>query len=239
MSALSPSSLPPPPPPPVDDRRWGLGDAFIALAVFFFVSLVVGIFAFGIDGDDDVLEGAWLPVAVGLPPAIQLFHVVWIGRAKGRGVAADFGFRFRPSDLAVGAGVFVAGLIAAGAIGSIIFEVFDQEPSASVAEMAEDSRGRRRHHRLDRAARRARRHPRAGGRGARVPGTVVERAVETRHGRGRLPRRHVGHLRPVPLRARAGAGPLRARHGARVRPDPHRSNRSQHRRPRPTSTRSG
>lgn len=141
MSALSHSSLPPPPPPPVDDRRWGFGDAFLTLAVFFFVSLVVGIFAFGIGGDDDVLKGAWLPIAVGLPPAIQLGHVLWIGRAKGRGAREDFGFRFRPSDLAVGAGVFVAGVIAAGAIGSIIFEVFDREPSASVAEMAEDSAG--------------------------------------------------------------------------------------------------
>ena len=115
------SSLPPPPPPPPDRHvgvlsgrtptrypgtEWGLGDAFVAMAVFFATSVIVGGLAFAMS-DGPGLEAGWLPVAVAVPALAQLAYVVWAANAKGRGLGADFAVGFRPSDLAVGAGLFV------------------------------------------------------------------------------------------------------------------------------------
>lgn len=148
--------LPPPPPPPprvpassaggsfarteFDHAvsRWGIGDAFLSMALFFTVSLALGFAAFAaIDGD--VLTGAWLPAVVIVPPLIQLGHVTWIARARGAGLAADFGLRPKFSDAAVGAALCVAGLILAGITASIVFELLDREPTASAAELVEES----------------------------------------------------------------------------------------------------
>lgn len=110
------------------------------MAIFFVVSLVIGVFAFS-RSDGDGLEGVWLPLAVGVAPLVQLGHVLWVGRRKGRGSVADFALRARFSDLATGAALCVSGLILAGITASILLELFDQEPTAAAAELAQDSEG--------------------------------------------------------------------------------------------------
>ena len=137
------STLPPPPPRPVDDRRWGLGDAVLAMVIFFAVSTALAIVAFAASGGDEdaILDGPWLPIAVGVPPLVQLAYVWWVGDRKGRGWVADFGFSFRWKDLGVGAISFLVGFVAAGVIGALVFTLLDEEPTAAVAEMAEDSSG--------------------------------------------------------------------------------------------------
>ena len=75
------STLPPPPPRTVDDRRWGLGDAVLAMVIFFAVSTALAIVAFAANGGDEdaILDGPWLPIAVGVPPLVQLAYVWWVG----------------------------------------------------------------------------------------------------------------------------------------------------------------
>ena len=139
------SSLPPPPAPstlpPPPGARWGLGDVGASVGIFFGMSLVLGLAAYAATGTADVLEGVWLPVAVGVPPLVQLFHGYWVANHKGRGVAIDWKLRARPSDLAVGAGLCVMGLIGGGLVNAIVIELTDREPDAAVAEAIEDSAG--------------------------------------------------------------------------------------------------
>lgn len=110
------------------------------MALFFTVSLSVGLLAFfAVDGT--VLTGVWLPAVVAVPPLIQLGHLTWVARTRGAGLPHDFGLRLKFSDAAVGAALCIAGLILAGITASVIFELFDQEPTASAAELVEDSEG--------------------------------------------------------------------------------------------------
>ena len=151
--------LPPPPPPPSPPStvtsaaerfhrttydhgvsRWGIGDALLSMGLFFTISLMLGFVAFlAIDGT--TLTGVWLPAVVAVPPLVQLGHVAWVARARGAGLSHDFGLRTKFSDVAVGAALCITGLILAGITASIIFELFDQEPTASAAELVEDSEG--------------------------------------------------------------------------------------------------
>lgn len=146
-----PPRLPPPPAPVAGDpyhrthydhavSRWGIGDALLSMAVFFSVSLAVGFVAIlAVDGT--TFTGAWLPVVIAVPPLVQLGHITWVARARGAGLAADFRLKVTFSDVAVGAGLCIAGLILAGITAAIVFELFDQEPTASAAELVEDSEG--------------------------------------------------------------------------------------------------
>lgn len=154
MAPLPPPPPPPPrlPSPPVDEPHivrteydhdrstWGLGDAMLAMVIFFVTSLAIGLIAFS-QSDGDGLEGVWLPLAVVSPAVIQLGYVAWLARARGQGLAADFRVKFTLSDAAVGAGLCVIGLILAGITATITFELFDSEPTATAAELLEDSEG--------------------------------------------------------------------------------------------------
>ena len=151
---MAPPLPPPPPRPPTQgpvghlsgrpartypaSARWGLGDAWIALGVFIGSSLVAGIIALAFN-DGSTLDPVWLPIVIAVPALSQAGYVVWVGRAKGRGISLDFGFRIRPSDVAIGAGLFVAGLFVAGFVGAAIDALFDITPDATVAELIEDS----------------------------------------------------------------------------------------------------
>jgi membrane protease YdiL (CAAX protease family) len=145
-----PPRLPPPPASPADPyhrttydhtvSRWGIGDALISMAVFFTISLTVGIVAvFAVDGT--TFTGVWLPAVIAIPPLTQLAHVTWVARARGAGLADDFGLKMKLSDIATGAALCIAGLILAGITATIIFELLDQEPTATAAELVEDSEG--------------------------------------------------------------------------------------------------
>ncbi len=147
--------LPPPPPPPPDRRQpgrlsghhatiypsdsgWGLGDALIALGVFIATSIIAGVIALAFN-DGSVLDPIWLPFVITVPAIFQAAYIVWAGQTKGRGIRADFGFRVRPSDAAIGAGLFVAGLFVAGFVGAAVDALFDLDPGAAVADLIEDS----------------------------------------------------------------------------------------------------
>lgn len=121
--------------------RWGIGDALLSMALFFAVSLAVGFAAYGFSDTESGLDGAWLPAAIAIPPALQLVHVTWVARSKGKGLTADLQFRMTLSDLGIGAGLCMSGLILAGITAVGVMELFDQEPTAAAAELAEDSEG--------------------------------------------------------------------------------------------------
>lgn len=151
-----PPRLPPPPPPPpraqaasgsivrnhYDHRvsRWGLGDAFASMGVFFGVSLVLGLAVYVIT-DDEIPTGAWLPLVIVVPAVLQLLHLRWVARAKGAGLPADLGLRGTWSDLGIGVGLAFGGLVAAGVTAVLTFELLDEEPTATAAELVEDSEG--------------------------------------------------------------------------------------------------
>jgi len=145
------SSLPPPPPLPPGgyaypaDRSygtawWGLWDAVLAVVVFLSVSIVLGIVVFAATGDDS-FSGPLLPLVLGVPPTVMMAFTFWVGRHKGRGAAADFGFRFKPVDLGWGLGLGMAGIIVAGIVGVLMTELTGDEPNATAAEIAEESAG--------------------------------------------------------------------------------------------------
>lgn len=121
--------------------RWGLGDAFLSMVVFFGVSLIVGLAAFGLTDTDSGLDGAWLPAAIAIPPVVQLAHITWVARSKGNGLAADLQLRFTLSDLGIGAGLCMSGLILAGITAAGVMEIFGEEPSAAAADLVQDSEG--------------------------------------------------------------------------------------------------
>lgn len=153
---MSDSSLPPPPPPPprpgqssatpfpaqptIYDHSvtWGLGDAWAALGIFFLVSIVVGLAIFGATSEAG-LRGAWLPIAVCIPPLVQGVYVWYVADRKGRGLRRDFAFSAKPSDIGLGAVLTITGMIGAGIVGALMLWLFDSTPTASVAELAEDS----------------------------------------------------------------------------------------------------
>ena len=96
-------------PPSVDypaDSRWGIGDAFIASGIYFFSSIALFLIAVLVF-DADVLGSWWFPVTLITPQLLQFSFVWWTARARGNGLAFDFGFSFRWRDLAVGAMLLV------------------------------------------------------------------------------------------------------------------------------------
>ena len=91
------------------------------------------------DRPGTALDPIWLPFVLAVPAFAQFTYVWWTANSKGNGLARDFGFRARPSDLAVGAGLFVAGLFMAGFVGAAMAELFDITPNAAVADVIGES----------------------------------------------------------------------------------------------------
>lgn len=148
-----PPPLPPPTPSPLGApnwgaheydhavSRWGIGDALLSFLIFLLSSLVLGLAFALVEGVDATLNGPWLPFLVVAPALAQLVYVVYAGRAKGAGLIADFRASVTFSDAAIGAALCISGLILAGITATAMLEIFDQEPSAAVADLIEDSEG--------------------------------------------------------------------------------------------------
>jgi len=119
--------------------QWGLGDAFIALGIFFAMSIAFGFVFFFAEGEDATLSGPWLPLLIVGPALCQFGYVVTIARQKGRGVFEDFRAGFTWSDFAVGAALCISALILAGITATIMIELTGDEGSAAVADLLEDS----------------------------------------------------------------------------------------------------
>jgi len=128
-----PPSVPYPP-----ESRWGVGDAFIASAIFFLASILlvaVAVLVF----DADPLDGAWFPLTLIVPQLCQFGFVWWTARARGAGLGADFGLAFRTRDFGIAAVLFAVALTAAGLIGAAMMALGVDLPTAAVAELTEDA----------------------------------------------------------------------------------------------------
>lgn len=113
---------------------WGLGDVFLGIAFILafavigtIVAVIVAVATGDIDFDadnfevlqDDLATSAVIIVIAG--GAQQLGQFIWpliVAKWKGFGAATDFGFRFKPIDLAWGVGTGFAALVGAGLVGS-------------------------------------------------------------------------------------------------------------------------
>jgi membrane protease YdiL (CAAX protease family) len=119
---------------------WGIGDIFWGL-LFTIVAIVVGLFTIPVIA---VLEGTSLneladgatfstPMIV-IPTLIQQgAWVLWpfvVSKWKGLGMASDWGFSFKPIDLAIGLGVAMIGLAAAGVAGQLVSTLVGLEDDA-------------------------------------------------------------------------------------------------------------
>ena len=154
-----PSSIPPPPPPVTyvrssgtnwkdesrppsvpypEESRWGLGDAAIATLIYFLTSVGLALLVIVVL-DVDPLDGPWFPITLIVPQLSQLGFVVWTARRRGSGLGTDFGFAFQWQDLAIGAMLFVIGIVAAGVIGVTMDAAGVDPPTSAVAELTEEA----------------------------------------------------------------------------------------------------
>ena len=120
------------------ESRWGVGDAFIASAIFFLASILlvaVAVLVF----DADPLDGVWFPLTLIVPQLCQFGFVWWTARARGAGLGADFGLAFRTRDFGIAAVLFAVALTAAGLIGAAMMALGVDLPTAAVAELTEDA----------------------------------------------------------------------------------------------------
>ena len=154
-----PWSLPPPPPPATyprpgktkwkdesrppsvpypEESRWGLGDAAIATLIYFLTSVGLALLVVVII-DADPLDGPWFPITLIVPQLLQLAFVVWTARHRGSGLGRDFGFAFQRKDVAIGAMLFVVGIVAAGVVAATMDAAGVEPPTSAVAELTEDA----------------------------------------------------------------------------------------------------
>ena len=126
---------------PYPDRsRWGLGDAAAATLIYFLAAAGLALFVV-IVIDADPLAGPWFPITLILPQLLQLAFVVWTARHRGSGVGIDFGFAFQKKDLAIGAMLFVFGIVGAGVVVVTMDAIGLDAPTSAVAELTEDAVG--------------------------------------------------------------------------------------------------
>ena len=152
-----PSNLPPPPPGPAapvrpkvfssdtvtvsydhDASRWGVPDFLVTAALFVAASIGALFLVRAITGASGVPTGPGLLAVVAIPPIAELLYVIWVGRAKGQGLADDFRLRYRSGDLGLGANLF--GLAIVGAVAIVaVWSAFGMPPSAAATDLAQDS----------------------------------------------------------------------------------------------------
>lgn len=120
--------------------RWGLGELGWGLLVYLAASIVVGLIVAGViaatDPDTNLDEIEFGPVAISvfvLANAMAFLGVPWwASRRKGlASLAADFGLRAKAVDPAIGFGLGIAGLIAAGLVGTAIDELLGADEATS------------------------------------------------------------------------------------------------------------
>ena len=119
--------------------RWGLGDMFVSLGVFFVGSFALILLIVVFSDRDEFLQRPWLLVGVVGPHALLLAHLYWVSRTKGQGFASDYQLRLQWSDAGLGLGLFLAGLIGAGIVAVIITQILGEPPTASAIELAQES----------------------------------------------------------------------------------------------------
>lgn len=108
---------------------------------------MLGVILFLADYDNFASSGAftisdaWLVALIAIPPLVQVIYVVLAVRHKGRGLAADLGWRFKPVDLAIGIVLFLVGIMLAALVALAMESLFGISPSAALADMIQDGDG--------------------------------------------------------------------------------------------------
>ncbi len=146
-------------PPPIGRYRpqrpwWGLGDVLLGVPFFLALSIVgfvIGVAVIGVDGLIDVVEtGDMTMLPLGILGFSLLFQQLgqglWpfiVSRWKGLGPVSDWRLRFKPSDLGIGLGVAVVGLIGAGAAGMVATRLvgLTDEAAADNTQFLRDAEG--------------------------------------------------------------------------------------------------
>ncbi len=133
-----PSSVPAQvaPGPSEPARWWGLGDFWIAVALYLFLAFAgVGLVAAVPDTPD---AQAWAVVAsVALPWLGLAGWPIAATRFKGRGPVLDLRLRASPSDLALGAAAGVVGLLLAGIVAVGVEKILGDPLESSVGQLAD------------------------------------------------------------------------------------------------------
>lgn len=123
-----------------EHSRWGLGDFVVSLAIYFVVGLGVVLALFALDNAQRP-QGAALLLAVIAPQAAQLLHLLWVTRTKGVSLSHDFRFAVVGSDLGLGFGLFVAGLVGATVTAVVVTAIVGDPPVATAVDVARDLGG--------------------------------------------------------------------------------------------------
>lgn len=121
------------------NSRWGLGDfwwgvlTYVVGSIAMSFALVLGIKAIHPDTPLDEIEFGPYSVAIGLLANVVAFGgIPWLAsRRKGlRSLAGDFGLRFRPVDLAIGAGFGFGALVVGAFVGAGLDRALDVQDDA-------------------------------------------------------------------------------------------------------------
>jgi membrane protease YdiL (CAAX protease family) len=116
------------PPTPV---RWGWWDVIYGLGAFLLTLTVSVIVAFGIDRNNPDAVGAFSLASAVLTYAALTAVLVVASRRRGLGsLAADFGLRFRPVDIAIGIGIGFAAKLFAVALTALAVSLTNHTPES-------------------------------------------------------------------------------------------------------------
>lgn len=119
--------------------RWGLGDVWWGALVYLVGNIVAGlvlVLVLARDGQqlDDVEFGVYAVSALVMVNVLAFLGVPWLAsRRKGlRSLRADFGLWVRPRDLAIGLGLGLAAIAAAGIAGVLIDRAFGTDDTSNI-----------------------------------------------------------------------------------------------------------
>ena len=120
-----------------DERRWGLGDFWITLALYLFFGIIGGVLVLGAPDNPDAK--AWALVASVVLPWIGLIGwPLYATRTKGRGPVADLRLRATGGGLVFGAAAGVVGLLLAAVIAAVTERIMGHSLESSVGQLADD-----------------------------------------------------------------------------------------------------
>ncbi len=127
--------------------RWGLGDFWIAGGIYLLVSIVLGVILLLDDrgifssSSASTISDAWLVALIVIPPLVQVSYVILAVRHKGRGLAADLSWRFKPVDLAIGLVLFLIAVVLSVLVTVAMEVLFGISPTAALVDMIQDGDG--------------------------------------------------------------------------------------------------
>ena len=119
--------------------RWGWRDVFLGLGAFVLALVVAAIVIISLRVDADNVDAvgifSFATAILGYGAIVAV--VVFASRRKGLGtLAADFGLRFRPVDIAIGLGVGILAKIVAIAIGAVAITLAGHTPETGNFELS-------------------------------------------------------------------------------------------------------